>query len=92
MTNAREAFASGSWSNLSMGTRKQIVKKFIDLIEARTETLALLETLDVGKPITLSVSNDVPRAIAKMRAAVSNVDKLVAPSSSDVGMFSYQQL
>src|SRR5262249_23772887 len=48
---ARTAFESGRWSSLAPAARKSVLMDFADLIEAKTDELALLESLDAGKPI-----------------------------------------
>lgn len=48
---ARRAFESGPWSKMSASERGQIVWRIGDLIEKNKEELALLDTLDNGKPI-----------------------------------------
>ena len=49
---ARTAFDDGPWRRLHYREKKRILFKFADLMERDVETLAVLESLDVGKPIT----------------------------------------
>jgi acyl-CoA reductase-like NAD-dependent aldehyde dehydrogenase len=49
---ARGAFDDGRWSRLSGKTRAAVLNKVADLIEANVEKLALIETLESGKPIS----------------------------------------
>ena len=42
--------------------RKLVMTRFADLIDQHSEEIALLETLDVGKPIADSTSIDAPGA------------------------------
>ncbi len=49
---AREAFDDGRWSRLSGKARAAVLNKVADLIEANVEKLALIETLESGKPIS----------------------------------------
>ncbi len=51
---ARQAFDDGRWSQLSAKARAAALLRVADLIEARVEPLALMETLESGKPITQS--------------------------------------
>lgn len=51
---ARAAFDDGRWSRLSGKARAAILLKVADLIEADVERLALIETLESGKPIAQS--------------------------------------
>ena len=48
---ARTAFDDGRWSRLSGKARAAVLNKVADLIEANVEKLALIETLESGKPI-----------------------------------------
>ena len=80
---ARAAFRRGHWSGMAPGARKQVLQRFADLILRHAEELALLETLDVGKPITDSLSVDVPataRCIHWYAEAIDKVYDEVAPT------------
>jgi phenylacetaldehyde dehydrogenase len=57
---ARRAFDDGPWGRLTPAERGQIIWRIGDLIEEHADELALLETLDVGKPLDASSSADVP--------------------------------
>ncbi|MCU4651389.1 aldehyde dehydrogenase family protein [Roseibacterium sp. SDUM158016] len=49
---AREAFDAGDWPRCSGKDRATILLKVADLIERNLDRIALLETLESGKPIT----------------------------------------
>ncbi len=49
---ARAAFDDGRWSRLPARARAAVLMKVADLIEANVEPMALIETLESGKPIT----------------------------------------
>jgi acyl-CoA reductase-like NAD-dependent aldehyde dehydrogenase len=51
---ARRAFDDGRWSKLSAKARAAVLLRVADLIEANVERLALIETLESGKPISQS--------------------------------------
>ncbi|MFJ9242083.1 aldehyde dehydrogenase family protein [Streptomyces sp. NPDC101776] len=59
---AREAFDSGRWSGLSGRERGRILHRVAELIRENADELAHLESLDVGKPITLCHAVDVTNA------------------------------
>jgi len=83
---ARTVFRKGSWANLSPVKRKRTLLKFADLILQHREELALLETLDVGKPITDSLNVDIPAAARCIQWYAEAIDKIydeVAPTSRD---------
>ena len=64
---ARKAFESGAWRRMSPSERGRVIWKLADLLEAHTEELAQLETLDNGKPITVSRAADVPLSVDLFR-------------------------
>ena len=52
---ARQAFQEGSWPSLAGSDRAIIINRVAALIRERTEELALIETLESGKPITQAI-------------------------------------
>lgn len=56
---AREAFDGGTWSGLSGRERGRILHRVAELIRENADELAQLESLDVGKPISLCQAVDV---------------------------------
>jgi acyl-CoA reductase-like NAD-dependent aldehyde dehydrogenase len=70
---ARRAFAP--WSRMAAADRGRILLKLADLIEANTEELARLESLDTGHPIKDSRALDVPRTAACFRYFGGMADK-----------------
>jgi acyl-CoA reductase-like NAD-dependent aldehyde dehydrogenase len=87
---ARTAFESGVWSRLAPKQRKRVLLRFSELIREHRDELALLETLDMGKPIRDSRGVDVPLAaecIAYYGEAIDKVYDEVAPTGpNDVVM------
>jgi phenylacetaldehyde dehydrogenase len=57
---ARRAFESGPWPALTNTERARIVWRIGELIEENLETFAVLESLDVGKPLAVSQQGDIP--------------------------------
>ena len=83
VTSARAAFRKGSWSNLAPAKRKRILLRFAELIREHTEELALLETLNMGKPIADSLKIDIPGAARCIQWYAEAIDKVydqVAPT------------
>src|SRR5262245_16326426 len=64
---ARRTFESGVWSKMAPGDRKKVIVKFADLLEQHHEELALLESLDCGKPIANTLAVDSMSAVKTMR-------------------------
>jgi len=75
--NARATFDSGVWSRLAPAKRKKVMIRFAELIEAHGEELALLETLDMGKPISDSLNIDVSSAANAIRWSGEAIDKIL---------------
>lgn len=73
---ARATFDSGVWSRSSPVTRKQAMLRFADLLDKNAGELALLETLDMGKPISDALNVDVPCASAAIRWSGEAIDKI----------------
>ena len=81
---ARNAFNTRVWAGKPPKERKQIMIQFADLILANREELALLETLDMGKPITASLNVDVNSAANTIRWFGEAIDKVydeIAPTA-----------
>jgi 4-guanidinobutyraldehyde dehydrogenase / NAD-dependent aldehyde dehydrogenase len=80
---ARAAFRKGTWANLAPKERQKVLKRFAELIRTHGEELALLETLDMGKPISVSLSSDIPGAARCIEWYAEAIDKIydeVAPT------------
>lgn len=83
---ARASFEGGAWRQASPGERRKTLLKLADLMEANAHELALLETLDLGKPIHNTVGCDVPLTIETVRYYAEAIDKIydeIGPSPSD---------
>ncbi|NCT80259.1 aldehyde dehydrogenase [Pseudomonas stutzeri] len=76
VASARAAFDAGSWARLAPAKRKAVMIRFADLLEANREELALLETLDMGKPIGDSLTVDIPGAARALRWSGEAIDKI----------------
>ena len=70
---AEKAFPA--WSRMAAADRGRILLKLADLVEANTEELARLESLDTGHPLRDSRGLDVPRTAACYRYFGGMADK-----------------
>lgn len=80
---ARKAFEDRRWRGKSPAQRKRVLIKFADLMLENIESLALAETLDMGKPIQYARSVDVKGAANCIRWYGEAIDKVygeVAPT------------
>jgi len=83
---ARRSFESGAWSRQPPRERKRVLLRFAELILEHRDELALLETLDMGKPISDSLAVDVnstARCIAWYAEAIDKIYDEVAPTGHD---------
>ncbi len=83
VASARKAFADGRWARQAPAARKQVLVRFAEKIHAARDELALLETLDMGKPIQYSLSVDVAlavRCIGWYGEAIDKVYDEIAPT------------
>lgn len=80
---ARKAFDSGVWSKMAPSDRKMVLVRWAELIDQHAQELALLECLDVGKPISDTTNVDVPGASRCIRWSGEAIDKVyeqIAPT------------
>ena len=73
---AKSAFRSGVWSKMAPRKRMAVMYRFADLIEEHAEELALMDTLDMGKPIADMLSVDVPLVADTIRFMSESIDKI----------------
>jgi gamma-glutamyl-gamma-aminobutyraldehyde dehydrogenase len=73
---ARRTFEDGRWRKQHYRDKKKTLLKLADLMERDMEALAVLESLDVGKPISNALGGDVPNAIRSLRYYAEALDKV----------------
>ena len=86
VTKAREAFDQGHWSKLHPSERKEGLIKLSKLIKRNIHELAVMESIDSGKPIRDCETIDLPETIACLLWHAEAVDKIydqTAPSGED---------
>ena len=81
--NAARQALKGEWRDIPLRERSAILRKIGDLILERKEELAVLESLDTGKPLWLSKNVDIERAAYNFH--------FFADYMTSVGSESYQQ-
>ena len=84
---ARAAFDKGTWANMPPANRKRIMLKLAELMMKNRDELALLETLDMGKPIAYSTRVDIPGSANTVQWFGEAIDKIydeVAPTPGNV--------
>jgi gamma-glutamyl-gamma-aminobutyraldehyde dehydrogenase len=84
VASARAAFDDGRWSRQPPAARKRVLQAFAQKILAAGEELALLETLDMGKPIRYSRAVDVNNTARCINWYAEAIDKIydeIAPTA-----------
>ena len=83
---ARRSFDDGRWSRMAPADRKTVLLRFADLLEADSEELATLDSLEAGKPITDTRDVDLPETVKTFRWYAEAIDKVfdaVAPTGPE---------
>ncbi len=83
---AREAFDQGRWSKMHPSDRKDVLIRLCKLITRNRRELAVMESLDSGKPISDCELIDIPETIHTIKWHAEAIDKIydqVAPQSDD---------
>ncbi|MBO3276037.1 aldehyde dehydrogenase [Pseudomonas schmalbachii] len=84
--SARRAFESGPWARMAPRERKAVLLRLSELMMANREELALLDSLNMGKPVNDAWNIDVPGAAGVFAWYAESLDKLydqVAPTAQD---------
>ncbi|MFT7288576.1 MAG: phenylacetaldehyde dehydrogenase [Halieaceae bacterium] len=76
VTAARAGLESPAWRSMAPAERAALLRKAADLVEANAEELAYLETLDNGKPLSISQSVDVMASVGALRYFAGWADKI----------------
>ncbi len=74
--SARKAFKSGVWSRMAPRDRMTVMYKFAKLIEEHALEFALLDTTDMGKPISEMLNIDIPGAMMTFQYFGETIDKI----------------
>ncbi|MDE2912171.1 MAG: aldehyde dehydrogenase [Paracoccaceae bacterium] len=83
---AREAFDEGRWSQMPPADRKDILIRLCKLVTRNARELAVMESIDSGKPILDCVTVDLPETIQCLKWHAEAIDKIydqVSPASDD---------
>ena len=84
---AHRTFEAGDWSRCPPLERKRVLLRFASLIDTHAEELALLQTLEMGKPIADSLAFDLPETVRCVAWYAEAIDKQydeIAPTGEDV--------
>ncbi|MDB9933408.1 aldehyde dehydrogenase [Candidatus Thioglobus sp.] len=93
---SRDAFNSGEWANKHPSERKAVLLKLAQLIEENKTELAVLESLESGKPISECELTDLPETIVTIQWHAEAIDKMydqISPANVDaVGLITREPL
>ncbi len=70
------AWNDGRWHKQAPRTRMAVMLKWADLVEAHSNELAVMESMDMGKPISDMFNIDVPEVLKTIRYFAECIDKL----------------
>lgn len=89
---ARRAFDDGPWARFPTAERKRFLHRIADGIDQRAEELAQWETRDMGKPITNSAKEDIPRCASNFRFFADYAEHVATRAFDQPakGIFSYE--
>jgi gamma-glutamyl-gamma-aminobutyraldehyde dehydrogenase len=73
---ARKAFKSGVWSRMAPRSRMEVLYKFAQLIKDNALEFALLDVLDMGKPISDMLNGDIPGSAQTFQFFGETIDKI----------------
>jgi acyl-CoA reductase-like NAD-dependent aldehyde dehydrogenase len=76
VASSRKAFKSGVWSRMDPRDRMEILYRYADLIEQHAGEFAIIDTVDMGKPIADMLNVDVPDAALTFRYFGETIDKI----------------
>jgi gamma-glutamyl-gamma-aminobutyraldehyde dehydrogenase len=79
---ARRSFKSGDWSRMAPRERMQVLYRLTELVDEHAEELAVLDTLDMGKPIASMLGEDLPQVIETFRFMAECIDKVEGSATS----------
>ena len=87
---ARTAYEDGRWSEKTPSERKEVILNLARLIRENVSEMALLDTLDMGKPISETVNVDAPGSAFIFQWHAEAADKIydeIAPTGGrDIAM------
>ncbi|MDE3073353.1 MAG: aldehyde dehydrogenase family protein, partial [Pseudomonadota bacterium] len=65
--------AAAGWASTPIEERARLLSRLADMIEARLEEFAVLESRDSGKPSSLARRLDIPRAVSNLRHFAASI-------------------
>ncbi len=94
VASSLRAYRSGSWARMAPRERMEVLYRYVALIDEHAEELSVLDTLDMGKPITDMVTLDIPMVIETFQYFAECIDKVesaVTATEYDVLYYTLRQ-
>lgn len=76
VASARASFTGGAWSRMAPRDRMDVMYRFAELVREDGLALAVLDTLDMGKPISAMVEDDLPGVADFIQFCAECIDKI----------------
>ena len=80
------AKAFPSWSNTTIDERSKILSKIATLIEEKLDFLAMAESKDNGKPVSLAKAIDIPRASSNFQYFANAITQFSSEAHESIGL------
>jgi len=76
VTSSLKAFRSGVWSRMAPRDRMNVMYRYAQLLEAHADEFALLDVLDMGKPVKDMLEADIPMSVECFQYFGEAIDKI----------------
>ncbi len=76
VASALKAFRAGDWSRMAPRDRMAVLYRWCELIDANAAELAMMDTLDMGKPIADMAGVDLPSVVETIQFMAECIDKI----------------
>lgn len=76
VASARQRFREGAWARMPPRDRMVVMYRWAQLVAESSRELAVLETLDMGKPISVVIEEDLPGVVDYIQFCGECIDKI----------------
>jgi len=76
VTSGLAAFRAGAWSRMAPRERMNVLYRYADLLAGHADELALLDVLDMGKPVRDMLESDIPASVECFQYFGETIDKI----------------
>ena len=70
------AYREGTWARMAPRDRMDVLYRLVGLLEEHSDELSVLDTLDMGKPITDMLTLDLPMVVETFQYFAECIDKV----------------